>query len=85
MAIAAFFFGIESDWPPRGSWVEPPCKNDPRHGRFSGGVHTLSPDRRTAAGKKRTLSFKEPHEEPGSPPPYTIDDHMLNKYMNDSP
>ena len=73
------FFGIESNWPPSGSLVEPPCVNDPRHGRFSGG-YSHSPDRRTAAGKKRTLPFMEP-----DPPPYTFDDHMLNKYMNDSP
>ena len=71
------FFANESNWPPSGSLIEPPCKNDPR--RFSG-EYIPSPDRRTAAGKKRSLSFNEP-----DPPPYTFDDHMLNKDMNDSP
>ena len=70
------FFGIESNWPPRGSWVEPPCKNDPR--RYSS--EYISP-RGTAAKKRKVVPFKA---EPGSPP-YTFDDHMLNKYMNDSP
>ena len=72
------FFGIEANWPPSGSLIEPPCKNDPR--RFNSATTSgPSPDRRTAAGKKRSLSFKEP-----DPPPYTFADHMLNKYMNDS-
>ena len=75
------FFANEANWPSPGSLslLEPPCKNDPR--RVSG-EYIPSPDRRrTAAGKKRSLPFTEP----SSPPEYTFDDHMLNKYLNDSP